>query len=259
MRLKGQVAIITGGSRGLGKAVALAFASEGAKVVVAARTQKPGGKLPGTIAETEDAIKAGGGTALAVGCDVTREDDVQNLMGQTLEAFGRIDVLVNNAGVNAAGLFYELPIKRWDLVINVNLRGTVLCTKTALPSMIERRSGRIINVSSMLARHASPGAVAYSVSKAAIEQFTIALAQEVRRHNIAVNALSPAGGVYTEGLAFLLKTTGPGRLASPDTFAEAAVILATQESAYSGEVIADQELLYLDEYARSVPKDWLTG
>lgn len=244
MQLEGKVAIVTGGSRGIGKAMALALAREGATVVVAGRTESQSAFLEGTLADTVAEIERGGGRALAVRTDVTRDADVEALVSKTLDSFGRIDVLVNNAGINLLADLVDLPMRRWDLILNVNLRGTVLCTKLALPAMIERKRGSIINISSIMGRRAAPGWVAYGVSKAAIERFSEALAEEVKQHNIAVNCLLPAAEVVTPGFSYVMKDIDKSHWASPEIMAKALVYLATLDAAaFTGQVVTDVELL----------------
>src|SRR3989304_5010404 len=144
--LEGQVAVVTGASRGIGRAIAVDFARAGADVVVSARSSESApSKLPGTIEQTAREVEAEGRRALAVATDVTDEAQVQALAG-----FGRIDVLVNNAGISFPAPFAQTPLKRWDLVMNVNLHGPVMCTQAFLPRMLEQGPGRIINISSLL-------------------------------------------------------------------------------------------------------------
>ena len=192
MKLEGKVAIVTGASRGIGKAISLALAKEGARVVVAARTEREGGPLPGTIYKTADEIRALGRHALAIKTDVTKEESVEELARKTLQEYGSIDILVNNAGINSPGKVLDIPMKRWDLVMAVNLRGTFLCTKAVLPTMVKRRGGSIINLSSVVGTRMIMFDLAYGVAKAAIERFTHGLAEELREYNIAVNALCPS-------------------------------------------------------------------
>ena len=189
--LEGRVAIVTGASRGLGHAMSLALARAGADVVAAARTTEPGGLLPGTIGETARQVEALGRRALPVQCDVTKDDQVEAMVASALAELGRVDLLINNAGVGFVVPIAEMTMKRWDLVLAVNLRGAVLCSKAVLPAMTAKGSGAIVNVSSMLARRSVPGWAAYSASKAAIERFTVSLAEEVRPHGVAVNCLAP--------------------------------------------------------------------
>ncbi len=197
--LQGKVAIVTGASRGIGKGIATVLAREGAAVVVVARTERPG-RLPGTIHETADAITERGGVALAVRCDVTQEQDVQAMAQQTLDRFGRIDLLVNNAGGSSTFEAIErYPLHRFDRVVALNIRGTFLCSQAVLPAMAAQGSGVIVNISSDSgARLAFPNDTVYGMVKAAVERFGLGLAHEVKRHNIAVFSLLP-GKVKTEG------------------------------------------------------------
>ena len=242
MKLEGKVAIVTGASRGIGKAIALALAREGAEVVVAARTEEETGPLPGTIHKTADEIRALGRRALAIKTDVTKEEQVAEMVRRALEEFGHIDILVNNAGITIPGTVIDIPIKRWDLIIAVNLRGTFLCTKAVLPIMVEKRSGSIINLSSILASREIVGSVAYGVTKAAIERFTYGLAEEVKEYNIAVNALCP-GYTDTEGLRFLAPGADWSKWQKPEMWGRYAVFLASQDAqSLTGRALFAEEL-----------------
>lgn len=249
MKLAGKVAIITGGSRGIGKTIALTLAREGAAVAIAARTEKEGGKLPGTIYQTADEIRAFGGRALPIKTDITIDEEVERMARRTLEEFGRIDILVNNAAANFNSTILDLSIKRWDLMMRVNLRGTFLCTKAVLPTMVAQRSGNIICMTSPAAkRRAPPGEVCYSITKAGIELFCWGLAQEVKQYNIAVNDLYPEGGVATDGYKVVFQRVGLTeealrRLKTPEEIAEAALWLATQDaSTFTGRSVNDEEV-----------------
>ena len=251
MRLKDKVAIVTGASRGIGKAIAFALAAEGARIVVAARTEQEGGPLPGTIYKTADAIHALGGKALAIRTDVTREDDVMRMAESTLKEFGAIDILVNNAGIDSPGTVLDVPVKRWDLIMAVNLRGTLLCTKAVLPTMVKRRSGNIINLSSVAGTRLIALDVAYGVSKAAIERFTYGLALEVKEYNIAVNALCPSA-TYTEGIALWMPSEDKSGWQKPEMWGRYAVFLATQDArSLTGRVLSAEELAELGADAGS--------
>jgi citronellol/citronellal dehydrogenase len=248
MKLAGKVAIITGASRGIGKSMALAFAREGAAAVIAARTEQEGGKLPGTIYQTADEIRAFGGRALPIKTDITIDEEVERMAKRTLEEFGRIDILVNNAAANFNATILDLTIKRWDLMMRVNLRGTFLCTKAVLPSMVTQRSGNIICMTSPAAkRRAPPGEVCYSITKAGIELFCWGLAQEVKQYNIAVNDLYPESGVATDGYKVVFQKTVTEetlrRMKKPEEIAEAALWLATQDaSTFTGHSVNDEEV-----------------
>jgi NAD(P)-dependent dehydrogenase (short-subunit alcohol dehydrogenase family) len=186
MTLEGKVSIVTGARQGLGKSIALGLAEVGSDLVICDRVVDDG-KLDETAAE----IKKLGRRALSLGGDITIEDDVNNITNKTLEEFGKIDVLVNNAGVTAQDSFLQIPYRRWRLILSVNLDGTFLCTKVVLPHMLEKGSGTVINVSSILAKEIRMS-IAYGVTKAGVERFTLGLAREMRRElGIAITCIRP--------------------------------------------------------------------
>jgi 3-oxoacyl-[acyl-carrier protein] reductase len=192
-RLDGRVVLVTGASRGFGRAIALAFGQEGADVVVNYSTSA------NRAAEVVAALEKLGRRGLAVKADVGREAEVHALMAETLSRFGRLDVLVNNAGIMDRGLVVDVPVASYARMFATNVTGTMLCTHAALPAMIERRYGRIVNLSSQLARAGvgTGGFAAYAATKGAIEAYTRAVAQEVGEHGITVNAIAP-GGIDTD-------------------------------------------------------------
>jgi len=237
MKLVDKVAIVTGGGRGIGRAIALAFAREGADVVIASRT------LP-ELEETITPIRALGRQSIAVKADVSRWNDVNHLMRETLKTFGKIDILVNNAGIQGPiGAVVDNDIDEWIHTVHVNLVGTFLCTRAVLSHMIERRQGKIINLSGGGATAARPHFSAYAASKAAVVRLTETVAEEVKPFNIEVNAIAP-GAVSTRmlqevmaagegaGLAELARAKQQleGRGASPEGAAELVVFLASSES-----------------------------
>lgn len=247
-KLDGKVAIITGASRGIGKAVALEFAKEGAKVAVIGRTIEPlKSGLSGTLLETADQIKAAGGQVLVIKTNVMVEEEVQAMVQNVLNKWGKIDILVNNAAVAAPGPFAETTTRRWNLVIGVNLLGTFLCTKAVLPFMMEQKSGSIINTSSGAADSRIYGVtgIAYGTAKAAIEHFTCSLAAELGPYNIAVNCYKPAQGVATEGYVFNLPPSyDKSRLIGPEKMVKAALFLAQQDArGFTGAVVRDEEVI----------------
>lgn len=199
MNLAGKVAIVTGGSRGIGRQICLALAADGAQVVVASRTVadvSAQSEYPryaaGDINETARAIAQAGGEALPVPCDVTSAPELQRLVAETLGHFGRIDVVVSNAGIDCESPVTELDVELLDRAIATNIRGPILLCKYALPAMMAQKSGgSIFCVTSGASQGYRPGRVGYSMTKAALDRAYASLAEEVRPHNIAVNILSP--------------------------------------------------------------------
>ncbi len=198
MTLEGKVAIVTGGSRGIGRAICVGLGARGVKVVVAGRTEvdssaaSPFEKYAsGSIHDTARLVEDRGGSAVGIRCDMGRVEDVRNLVSGTLELFGRIDVLVCNAGIDCESPVMDLDIELLDRCLAVNVRGPLLLCKYALPTMVAQKSGSIFGITSGSAAAYRPGRVGYSMSKAALERMLLSLAEEVRPHNVAVNVLNP--------------------------------------------------------------------
>jgi NAD(P)-dependent dehydrogenase (short-subunit alcohol dehydrogenase family) len=236
--LRGSVAVVTGASRGIGRAICLAFAGAGADVVVAARsTDAEPSRLPGTIDAVAREIAAMGRRALALRTDVTDGGSVAALASRALETFGHIDILVNNAAYLFRAPFRDTPPERWDRVLEVNLGGAAICTRAFVPAMEERGSGRIINISSSAASMALPDIVSYATSKAALEAFSRGLAAELAGAGIAVNALRVDRAVATEGARFLNPDGDYADWATPEAIASAALWLALQDVSYTGRIV----------------------
>jgi NAD(P)-dependent dehydrogenase (short-subunit alcohol dehydrogenase family) len=187
------VALVTGGGRGFGRAIVDAFAAEGADVAINYNASAAGAAQAAAAAEKQ------GRRALAVRADVAREDQVRAMVEQVLQRFGRLDVLVNNAGIMTRGAFADVPQKDYESMWAINVHGTLLCTQHALKPMIAAKYGRIINLSTQLARASvgTGGFAAYAATKGAVEAFTRAMAHEVGMHGITVNAIAP-GGIDTD-------------------------------------------------------------
>lgn len=251
--LKDAVVIVTGASRGIGKALALEFAKEGAAVVIGARSETEGA-LPGTIYQTAKEIEALGGMALPARADISKEEDVAALIDMTLKAFGTIDVLINNAAVAVFAELKDTLLRHFDLMVKVNLRGSILCMQAVLPTMIAKGGGSIINLSSraadLITTPAGSGVekttgVVYGATKIALERCTRGLAAEVKGYNIAVNAIKPSATIETEGLRINLPEADRSQWVSPQQYmTKAIVFLARQRGrdGLTGQVVKDREL-----------------
>ena len=244
--LKGKVAIVTGGSRGIGRAICAGLAARGANVVVASRTEidRSAGTeyekyASGAIEDTVRLIEDQGGTALAAQCDVTDSRQIESLTSLTLDHFGRIDVVVTNAGVDCESPVTELDIDLLDRCLATNVRAPLLLCKFALPSMISQgEGGSIFCITSGAARGYREGRVGYSMSKAALERMFVNLAEEVRPHNIAVNALSPGRVDTWMNRRGDWPGTGHIPMEQPDSIIPAATWLAGQTAqGLTGQVV----------------------
>ncbi len=255
-KLDGKVALVTGASRGIGQGIAELFAREGARVVCAARTLHEGDHmLDGSLDRTVGRIREFGGDAIAVTADVSSEDDCNRIVEEAKAALGPIDVLINNAALNYYIPIVDYPASRWMRAFAVNLHGPFMLSKAVLPDMIAKRSGAIVNISSVGAigpgRGPYPGAkasggVMYGASKAALERFTQGLAQEVYEHGVSVTCYSPGIGVATEGTVHfgLSKSLDDPDREPMSIMANAALLLATEPlDKVTGRVTYSQEIL----------------
>lgn len=221
LNLENKVAIITGGGRGIGKATAIALAREGVRIVVAARTMSE-------IEAVAKEIQKMGGTALAIKTDVSKEQEVQNMVEKTIEAFGRVDILVNNAAVNIMPKsIVDLTLDEWDWLMSINLTGVFLCSKYVLKRMIDQKSGKIVNVSSVGGRRGGKGRAPYRPSKAAIINLTECIAAEVKEHNINVNAICPSATV-TKMIKEIFPDRGTLTMIKPEDVANVIVFLVSE-------------------------------
>lgn len=239
-RLKGKVALITGGGRGIGRAIALGFAREGARVAIAARTRA---EVEAVAAEIEAEL---GMAALALTCDIVEEEQVKNLVQAVLASFGQVDILVNNAGIGVARPVYGMTRLNWDRALAVNLTGTFLCTKHVWKPMVAAGGGSILNISSLAGTRGMPMLSAYAASKWGQIGFTLSVAEEGKPVNIRVNALAPGKGDTAIRAAV---TEDKTRLLRAEDHVGAAIFLASDEARYvTGQVL---ELDYFDSAYRS--------
>ena len=227
--LKDQVAIITGASRGIGRAIALQLAFEGAKVVVNYASSSTDADQ--VVAE----ITTAGGEAVAIQGDVSQENQVDTLIKTTLEKFQRVDILVNNAGITRDTLLLRMKLEEWQAVIDINLTGVFLCTKAVSKIMLKQRSGRIINIASVAGQMGNPGQANYSAAKAGVIGFTKTVAKELSSRGITVNAVAPGfiitdmtSDIKAEGI---LQYIPLGRFGQPEEIAGMVRFLASDPAA----------------------------
>jgi citronellol/citronellal dehydrogenase len=241
--LTGRVALVTGASRGIGKALALRLAREGADVVIAARSEHSTEKLPGTIYDTAQEIRALGRRALAVPTDVRNDDAVRAMMDRTLAEFGRVDILINNAGVLWWQKVVDTPPKRFDLMVSVNVRAAYLCSYYALPHMVKQRWGHILNMCPGISTTPNPGRVCYMITKMGMARLSIGIAAEHAADGIAANALWPRTIIESQAsINWGLLTRDQWR--TPEILCDACMaIFAQQPPSYSGRQVLDEEVL----------------
>ncbi len=243
MRFQDKVAIITGASRGIGKAIAVALAKEGCDVVVASKTDEPDPKLPGTIGETAAEVVAQGRRALPLKVDVRFEDEIQAMVDRTVSTFGRIDFMIHNAGAIFLAPVEQMPIKRFDLVMGVNVRAAYAGSQAVIPIMRKQGFGHILMMSPPLSISPQPGKAAYSVSKFGMTLIALSLAEELRGAGIGVNALWPVTAIETQATRHF-NLGRPEDWRSPDILVEATLaILGRDPASCTGNAFLDEDVL----------------
>ncbi|HEY7135346.1 MAG TPA: SDR family NAD(P)-dependent oxidoreductase [Acidimicrobiia bacterium] len=234
MNLEGRIALVTGASRGVGAATAVALAEAGATVACAARaTDAAPLPLPGTLDDTVRRVEAAGGTAIAVPTNLAVESEVDAMVATTLDRFGRVDVLVNNAAITFPGDL-DLPMKRYDLVMAVDLRAPLVAMRAVVPAMQEQGGGAIVNVSSLAALNYFPGLMAYGMAKAALEHLTLSAAAQLQPAGIAVNTFRIDIPVASEGFLAALPDVDHSDWEPPEVAAEGIVWMLRQPPEYTG-------------------------
>ncbi|MDH4099105.1 MAG: 3-oxoacyl-[acyl-carrier-protein] reductase [Nitrospirota bacterium] len=238
MNLEGKVALVTGAAQGIGKSIALALAKQGATVVISDVNLEKADAVAGEIRGT-------GRKALAVACNVGSADEVNALFDRVVQEYGQVDVVVNNAGITRDGLLMRLKDEEWDQVININLKGVFLCCRAAIKLMAKKRSGRVINIASIVGAMGNAGQINYSASKAGVIGMTKTIAKEYAGRNITCNAVAPGfiDTAMTQALPedvknLMLSQIPLSRFGSADDVANAVLFLASDEAGYiTGQVL----------------------
>jgi citronellol/citronellal dehydrogenase len=261
MSLSGKTLFITGASRGIGKSIGLRAAADGANVVIVAKTDVPHPRLPGTIHSAAQEIEAAGGQALAVGCDIRNDAQVESAVARAVDRFGGIDILVNNASAISLTGTLDTPMKRFDLMHQVNARGTFLCSQKCLPHLARAANPHILNISPPLhmeARWFAPH-VAYTMAKFGMSMCVLGMADELRARGIAVNALWPRTAIDTAALQVIMPPEMTRRCRAPEIMADAAYLILTAPSrARTGQFLLDEDVLRdagVSDFARYRPAD----
>ena len=244
--LQGKTLFITGASRGIGKAIALRAAADGANIVIAAKTAEPNPKLPGTIYTAAEEITAAGGKALPLSVDIRDENQIAAAVAEAVKQFGGIDILINNASaINLTGTL-QTPARRFDLMMSVNMRGTFLCSQACLPHLKKAENPHILVMSppiSLKPQWFGPH-LAYTMSKFGMSMCVLGLAEEFRADGVAVNALWPKSVIATAALAMLGDAVKPDHCRTPEIVADAAHALLTRPSRQTtGRFLTDEEVL----------------
>ncbi|MDP9121835.1 MAG: NAD(P)-dependent oxidoreductase [Acidobacteriota bacterium] len=244
--LKGKTLFITGASRGIGKAIALRAAADGANIVIAAKTATPHPKLPGTIYTAAEEVVAAGGKALPLVVDIRHDEQVESAIRQAVETFGGLDILVNNASAISLTGTLATPMKRFDLMWQINARGTFACSQAAIPHLERASNPHILNLSPPLdlsPKWFAPH-VAYTMAKYGMSMCVLGMAEELRGDGIAVNALWPRTAIATAALAMLGGAVSFDNCRKPEILADAAHLILTRDSrGHTGNFYIDDEVL----------------
>ena len=242
IRLNGRAAIVTGGSKGIGYAIAMRFAQSGADVAIAAR-----GRSALDAAVKEIAAQAKGGRVIGIAGDVALPADIKRIHDETVQAFGKIDILVNNAGITGANkTVWEMDLNDWRRVMRVNLDGPFICCKAVVPAMLKQKYGRIVNIASIAGKEGNPNAAHYSASKAGVIALTKSLGKELAQHDILVNAVTPAAAktaifdqMTQTHIDFMLSKIPKNRFVLVEELAAMVAWLASEDCAFSTGAVFD--------------------
>lgn len=242
-KLEGQVAFITGSTRGIGHDIAVALAKEGCNIVVTGKTDKQKGEIPGTIYTAAADVEAAGAEALPLKLDVRYDDQIEAAIAQTIDKWGRLDILINNAGAIHMKPALETPPKRFDLMMGINARAAYACSYYALPHMIERNYGHILMASPPISIQRAPNKAAYALSKLGMTFLAQSLAEEMREHNIGINSFWPVAAIQTQAtIHFNLGT--PETWRSADILSDTVLEIVTRKpSECTGNAFYDEDVL----------------
>lgn len=244
--LKGKTIIITGASRGIGRSIALKCATDGANIVIAAKTAEPHPDLPGTIYSVAEEVEAAGGKAVPIQVDVRHEESITSMVNQAVESFGGIDALINNAGAIYLTPTEETPMKRYDLMQAINTRAVFLCSQACLPSLKKADSPHILNLSPPIGLDPKwlQNNLAYTISKYGMTLCTIGMSAEFEKYGIAVNSLWPRTFIATAAIDRLMGDSARKQCRKPEIMADAAyAILTTADRKITGQTLIDDEVL----------------
>ena len=245
--LRGKTLFITGASRGIGKAIAVRAAQDGANIAIAAKTAEPHPKLPGTIYTAAQEVEAAGGKALPLVCDIRAEEQIAEAVKKTVAAFGGIDILVNNASAINLTPTLQTPMKRFDLMWGVNARGTVLCSQACIPHLKKSANPHILTLSPPLNMNPQwfKNHTAYTMSKYGMSMCVLGMAEELRDDGIAVNALWPRTVIATAALSMLGGMVNPDNCRTPEVLSDAAHVILTRDSrCCTGNFYIDEDVLH---------------
>ena len=262
-KLAGRVAVVTGSSRGIGRALVLAFAAAGADVVVAGKSETEDARLPGTIHDVAREARSLGVNALAIRTDVRAETDVRQLIDRTVGELGRVDIAVSNAGALWWERLVDTPPRRYDLMLQVNVRATYLLAYYALPHMVRQRWGHLLTNSPAIGDEPTPGMAAYMTTKMGMTRLALGIAAEHRDDNVAANALWPAAPIDTAATRNWGrdKMGDPAQWRRPQIYVDAAMeILTSEPSRCTGRMVTDEEILAERGWTeRDLDSYWVTG
>jgi citronellol/citronellal dehydrogenase len=246
MTLQGKTIFITGASRGIGKAIALRAARDGANIAIAAKTTEPHPKLQGTIFTAAEEMESAGGRALPLACDIRSEEQVYAAVAKTAETFGGIDILVNNASAIFLAGTTETPMKRYDLMHQINARGTYLCSQACIPHLAQGKNPHILNISPPLSMKPKwfAGHVAYTMAKYGMSMCVLGMSEELKPKGIAVNALWPETVIWTAAVENIIGAALRDSARSPEIMADAAYHILTSDSREcTGNFFIDEQIL----------------